>query len=327
MSERPVGTGPFLVVEHARGKYLRLQRNPDQFEGSPKPRPKVDKVEIRFIPDPQTQVAEMVAGGLDLLMNVARDQAEQLRAMPKLQVVSGETVGYSFLALNTMDQTTVPQLRDIRVRQAIMHAIDREAIAKHLIGESARVLHTECFPGQFGCTDEGVTRYDYDPAKARRLLAEAGFPRGFDIDIYTAGSRNEVEAIIGYLRAVGINARLRYLQLAAVVSAARAGKVPLLQVGWGNTIDDVSNSVSIFHEFGPNDMSRDKEVRDLLLRGDSLLDPAVRKDAYAKAFRLIAGRAYVLPLHSIATYYLAAEGLVVEAHTDNIPRFYEMFWK
>src|SRR5205085_12273232 len=92
MNEKPVGSGPFRVTEHALGKYIRLERNPDYFKDSPKAQPKVDRIEIRFIPDGQTRVAEVLSGGIDFIMSVPPDQAQQLRAVPSLKVVSGETM-------------------------------------------------------------------------------------------------------------------------------------------------------------------------------------------------------------------------------------------
>jgi peptide/nickel transport system substrate-binding protein len=76
MNTAAVGSGPYRVTEHSVGKYLRMERNKDYFRDSPKPQPKVEKIEIRFIPDRQTQMAEMLAGGLDLIMNVPPDQAD-----------------------------------------------------------------------------------------------------------------------------------------------------------------------------------------------------------------------------------------------------------
>jgi peptide/nickel transport system substrate-binding protein len=328
MSERPIGSGPYRLVEHALGKYIRLERNPDYFRDSPKSQPKIDRFELRFIPDAQTRVAEIVAGSLDLIMNVPRDQAEQLRGIPALQILSGETMLYTMLQLNALPGTPAPQLRDVRVRKAIMHAIDREAIVKFLVGEHARVLHAECFPAQFGCTDLDVPHYDYDPQKARQLLADAGFANGFAIDLYAYRDRNQTEALIGYLRDVGIRARLRFLQSAAVVSARRSGKVGLAQYDWGSGgISDVSNSVSVFHDFSSDDMSRDQEIHELLARGDSSMDPNVRKEAYARALKMIAERAYVLPLYSQSNYYVAADGLAFKASADEIPRVWEMYWK
>ena len=146
MNEKPVGSGPYRVTEHALGKYVRMERNPDYFKDSPKPQPTIDKIEIRFVPDGQTRIAEMISGGVDFIMNVPLDQAQQLKAVPSLQVVSGETMRYVFLHLNTLEDTPAPQLRDIRVRKAIMHAIDRERMVKSIVGEGARVIAYAVFP-------------------------------------------------------------------------------------------------------------------------------------------------------------------------------------
>ena len=104
-----------------------------------------------------------------------------------------------------------------------------------------------CFPSQFGCTDEGAPRYAYDPAKAKQLLAEAGFPNGFEIDLYAYRERNQTEAMIGYLRAVGIKANLRFMQYAAMREALRAGKAPLVHQTWGSfSVNDVSAATPVY---------------------------------------------------------------------------------
>jgi len=328
MSEKPIGTGPYRVVEHALGKYVRLVRNPDYFTGGPKAQSGIDKIEVRFIPDRQTQLAEVLSGGVDLIKNVPVDQARQARAAPHLQVVSAEIMRYAFMQFDTLDNTPAPMLRDVRVRQAIIHAIDRDAMVKSIVGEGSRVLHVPCFPTQFGCIDEGAPHFAYDPAKAKQLLADAGFPDGFAVDLYAYRDRDQVEAMIGYLRAVGIRANLRFLQYAAFDAAVRGGKAPIAAWTWGSfSINDVSAGVSNFHKWQADDVNRDGEVRKLLERGDAALDPEVRKSAYAKALALITERAYVLPLYTIPVYYVATKDLVFTAYADEIPRFWEMSWK
>jgi peptide/nickel transport system substrate-binding protein len=262
-------------------------------------------------------------------MYVARDQAEQLRGIPTLQIVSGDTIRYSYLAINTQPATPAPALLDVRVRQAIAHAIDRDAIVKYLVGSGARVLHTECHPAQFGCEDASVPRYGYDPAAARRLLAEAGYPKGFAIDLYSyTRDRNPTEAVIGYLSAVGIRARLRAVDGVVVSDLLRRGRAALAHASWGSSsIMDASASVSNFHEFSADDVNRDPEVRDLLVRGDTAMDPQARKDAYAKALALIAERVYAVPLYSVPVYYVAGKDLVFTPFADEVPRFWEMHWK
>ena len=328
MSEKPVGSGPYQVAEHALGKYVRLVRNPDYFRDGPKPQPGIDKIEVRFIPDRQTQLAEVLSGGVDFIKNVPVDQARQSRAAPHLQVVAAEIMRYAFVQFDTLDNTAAPMLRDVRVRQAIMHAIDRDAMAKSLVGEGSRVLHVPCFPTQFGCIDDGARHFAYDPAKAKQLLTDAGFPDGFAVDLYAYRDREQVEAVIGYLRAVGIRANLRFLQYAAFVAAVRGGKASIAAWTWGSfSINDVSAGVSNFYKGQADDVNRDGEVRELLDRADASLDPAVRKSAYAKALALITERAYVLPLYSIPVYYVATKDLVFNAYADEIPRFWEMSWK
>ena len=154
MNTAAIGTGPYKVTQHVVGKSVRLERNPDYFKESPKPAAKVGKVDIRFIPDRQTQIAETLAGGVDFIMNVPPDQAAQIKAVPHLAVKSGETMRIVFLNLNTLDGGPQPALKDLRVRQAIHHAIDREAMVKQLVGDGARVLNAICYPSQFGCSDE-----------------------------------------------------------------------------------------------------------------------------------------------------------------------------
>jgi peptide/nickel transport system substrate-binding protein len=328
MNERPVGSGPYRIVEHALGKHVRLERNPDYFKDGPKPQPKVNSVEIRFIPDAQTRIAEVLSGGVDMIMSVAHDQAQQMRATPNLQVVSGETMRIAFLQMNSMENSPAPQLRDIRVRKAIMHAIDRDAMTKFVVGKGSRVLHTVCFPAQFGCTDDGAPRYEYDPVKARLLLAEAGFPNGFDIDLYGYRERMQTEAMIEYLRAVGIRANLRYMQYPAMREALRTGKAGMAHYAWGSfSINDVSAATPVFYKSTADDINRDAEVIALLTRGDSSVEPQARKDAYRKALALLQERAYVLPLYSLPTYYVAAKDLDFVAHPDELPRFWEMKWK
>jgi peptide/nickel transport system substrate-binding protein len=328
MNEKPIGTGPYRVTEHALGKYIRTERNPDYFKDSPKGQPKIEKAEFRFVPDAQTRVAEVLAGGLDLIRQVTVDQGEQLKAVPNVQIVSGEIMRFVFLQFDVRENTAAPALRDIRVRKAIMHAIDREAMVKSIVGEGARVLHAFCFPSQFGCIDERAPRYAYDPAKAKTLLAEAGFPNGLDLDFYAYQDRPHAEAMIGYLRAVGIRTNLRFMQYAAVRDAGRSGKAPLSHQTWGSfSVNDVSAATPNFFKFTLDDLARDPEVRDLLEQGDTSIDAKVRADAYSRALALIQERAYALPMYSLPALYAASKDLVFKAYADELPRIWEMSYK
>ncbi|KUL95748.1 ABC transporter substrate-binding protein [Bosea sp. WAO] len=326
-NEKPVGSGPYKVSNYVPGKSITLELNKDYFKDSPKPQPKIGKIDIRFIPDRQTQMAEMLSGGGDLIMHVPKDQADQLKTVPTLQVVSGETMRIVFMQMNVQDGTPAPALKDERVRKAIIHAIDREAMVKNIVGDGSRVINTICFPSQFGCTDEGATRYNYDPAKAKALLAEAGV-KDLTLDIVAYRERNQTEALIGYLQAVGIKTNLRFLQYAAMREQIATNKAMLTHQTWGSfSVNDVSAATPNYFAFRSEDVTRDPEVRDLLNKGNNSVDPAVRKEAYKGALKIIADKAYATPLYSLPVYYVANKDLNFKAYPDELVRFWEMGWK
>ena len=328
MNAKPVGTGPYKVLEYIPGKSITLEKNTNYFKDSPKVQPTIGKVQIRFIPDRQTQVAEVISGGADFIMHVPQDQADQLKTMPNVQVVSGNTMRIVFMQMNIMDGTPSPELKDVRVRKAIAHAIDRKAIVKNIVGQGSEILNTICTPSQAGCTDEGATVYNYDPALSKKLLAEAGYPNGFSIDIVAYRERQQTEAIINYLQAVGIKPKLSYLQYAAMRDMIRANKAGLTHQTWAsNLVNDVSASTPVYFGFGNDDITRDPEVRDLLDKGDHTIDPAPRKEFYKKALNIIAAKAYAVPLWSLPVYYVASKDVAFKPYPDELVRFWDMSWK
>jgi peptide/nickel transport system substrate-binding protein len=328
MNAKPVGSGPYKVVEHTPGKSITLEKFDGYFKESPRTQPRIGKVRIRFIPDRQTQMAEVLSGGEDFIMHVPKDQAEKLQAVPHLQVVSGNTMRIVFLQMNVLEGAPAPQLKDARVRKAIAHAIDRQAIIKNIVGGGAEILHTICTPSQVGCTHEGAPIYKYDPALAKKLLAEAGYPNGFELDIHAYRERNQTEAIINYLQAVGIKAKLNFMQYAAMRDQVRANKAALVHQTWGsNLVNDASASTPVYYGGGADDIARNAQVKELLDKGDHTVDPKARNEYYKKALTLIADNAYSVPLWSLPVYYVASKEVNFRAYADELPRFWEMSWK
>lgn len=327
MNLKPVGSGPYKVVEHIPGKSLTLERNKDYFKDSPKAQPKIGKIRIRFIPDRQTQMAEVMSGGEDFIMHVPKDQADKLKSLPHLQVQSGNTMRIVFLQMNTRDGTPAPQLKDIRVRHAIAHAIDRQAILKNIVG-GGEILNSICTPSQVGCTSKGVKVYNYDPALAKKLLAEAGFPNGFDVDLMAYRERPQTEAMINYLSAVGIKPRLSFMQYAAMRDLARGNKTSITHQTWGsNLVNDLSASTPVYFGGGADDVSRNPEVIKLLKEGDSTVDMKKRDEVYQKALSIIADQAYAVPLWTLPVYYVANKDVNFKPYHDELVRFWEMSWK
>ena len=324
---KPVGTGPYKVVEHELGRKIVFERFEDYFKDSPKGRPAIRRLVQRTIPEITTMSAELITGGLDWIYMVPKDQAEKMATFKNLQVVKAESMRVGWLVMDAVGRTSENPFQKLEVRRAVAHAIDRESISRNLVGGQSRVIHSHCFPSQFGCTDDVVT-YEYDPEKAKALLAEAGYPNGFEIELHGYRDRPYGEAIISYLRNVGINAKLKYLKYSALREKVYGDQVAFHFTTWGSYgINDISNITGRFYNFTEVDFARDEQVRDWMAEGDATIEPEQRKLVYRKALQRIADQAYVLPLFTWVANYVYTKDLEFKAYPDAVPRFFLAKWK
>jgi peptide/nickel transport system substrate-binding protein len=207
----PVGAGPYKFVSFTPGVELVLEA----FEGYWRKVPAVKRLVLRAIPDETTRLAALKRGEVDVAYAVRGELAEQLRRTPGLTLKA--FVGQAtFWILFTEQWDPKSPWHDRRVRLAANHAIDRQAINQAELLGFAR-LTWSIIPSSFQFFWAPPAGYAFDPARARQLLAEAGYPNGFDAGEYfcDAAFTNIAEPILNYLRVVGIQARLRPLERAA----------------------------------------------------------------------------------------------------------------
>src|SRR5690242_3958973 len=166
--EHPIGTGPYRFVEFVRGQRLVLEANPDYWRGKPTP----PRLVMRPITDPATRAAELEAGSAQIVASPALAQLKELQGggAEVLPLKGGRLI---MLPFNT---TTAP-FDDVRVRQAANYAVDRQAILTSIMEGYGELLHGP-FASAWQGYDPTLQPYAYDPAKARQLLAEAGYPNG-----------------------------------------------------------------------------------------------------------------------------------------------------
>ncbi|BFM50350.1 ABC transporter substrate-binding protein [Marinomonas sp. THO17] len=328
-SKVPVGTGPYKITKVLSGEGVNLVRNDDYFEASPIPKPAIKNLEFRVIPDPDARLAQLMTGEIDWIWRVPSDQADQMKMMPGLEVKSSETMRIGYLRMETTSEILKDSpFNNKLVREAVNYAIDRDAFSQDLVRGGSRSVYTPCFPSQFGCDVSAAKKYEYNVEKAKALLAEAGYPNGFETEFYAYRERDLAEAMMGYLGAIGIKANLHFMKYAALRTDQRAGKVPLSFQTWGSySVNDASAITSVFFKGSVDDSAKDEKVIAMLDIADTSVDPEARKKAYAEAIKRISEEAYWAPMFSYSSNYAFSDTLNFKPYADELPRFYESTWK
>ena len=219
----PVGTGPFMFVSYTVDDEVVLERNPNYWPDSPKGQPMVDKVRIRVIPEGTVRIAELTTGGVHIADTVSADQKSLIEAAgltlvnfydgkPSWMILNRLGVGVDAEAATGDQAVQYTALQDKRVAQALNYAVNRQAIIDSLFGGDAIALGQPFGPGGFGYPADDEP-YPYDPDQARALLAEAGYPDGFHLDILATSTANldAVAAVMGDFEEIGIRPKLEVI--------------------------------------------------------------------------------------------------------------------
>lgn len=328
MSKKPICTGPYKVVKMKPGEEYTLVRNDEYNWGSPKSKARIKNVVIREIPDLQTQVAELLAGNIDMTPDLTTDLVENLQSMPGVAAEQAETLRIFYMGFDAAGRTGVEALKDVKVRRAIAHAVNRKSIVDNLMRGASSVIDTPCHPKQFGCVASAAVAYDYDIGKAKKLLADAGYTQGFELELYAEAPAHEAEAVIGDLAKVGIRASLNRLPWEAYADALAKDKTPLFLTNWGsNSLADAAAIISYFFSGNADDYARDPEVTEWLKTADTDTDPKKREAYYAKAIERITDQAYFLSLYTGVRSYGYDANLNFISYVDEVLRFHEYSWK
>lgn len=238
----PVGSGPWRLEAWERADYLLLAPNPYHHRAARG----LDGIRLRIIPEAFTRVAEFESGALDVL-EIPNAEMRRFLDDPRRadMIQSRAELRVYYIGLNNRE----PRLADRRVRRALNMAVDVDALIAVLAGGEAVRAAGAVPPGLPGY--EARAPYPYDPERARRLLAEAGYPEGFAVEIWQRESpegNRVLEAVQGYLRAVGVDARLVRREWSAFKEAVSAGRVDAFYLDWFADYPDAENFLyPLFH--------------------------------------------------------------------------------
>jgi len=262
-----------------------------------KPGALIGKVIAESMPDRGTQVAALLTGKADLAADLPADQAVDLQKSGKFEVsLSPPAMGYTFLGFPSKGAQNVKALGDVRVRTAIAKAIDRKALVEAQYGELGRDMkpvEALCSKEQLGCAYTKMVPA-FDPAGAKKLLAEAGYPDGFEVTISTfPQAAVQATAISGMLRAVGIRAAVAPHQVPLRRQMLAQGKIEMSYYGWTGVMFEVAPHVDRHFLTGEFD---DPVLVKMAQATLTITDDAERRKKVAEVFDYAVDKAYALPM-------------------------------
>jgi peptide/nickel transport system substrate-binding protein len=330
LQEHAMGSGPFKWVSWSKGNKVELVRNENYWM---KDVPGVDKVTIKIVPEAATRLAELFSGGVDVALNLLLDQTPSFKDQPNYKVLNFPIIRIDFWQFDSMGRAGKTPVTDVRVRKAIAHAIDRDKIVKKLVRSEGYMVNTPMSPYHFGY-DKTIKWYDYDPEKAKALLKEAGYPNGFEIDLWQYADHQNLpnQAAMEMLAKVGIKVNLKnYIgNTQQMAKLRRGGKVTGIgNFNWGsyNIFDADAILYPFFDIESSNNYTGDKELSKWLNEARNSVDPEFRAEIYKKAQKRIVDQVYWMPTFGVKRFYGVHKDLELKAGLDEVPRFQFAKWK
>jgi peptide/nickel transport system substrate-binding protein len=299
----PVGTGPFKFVKWVKDDQIILERN-DAYWGE---KAKVEKIILKSIPEPSARLMALQSGTIDIADDLDPDSIALVKKDPHLAVIERPSINVGYLALNTEK----PALKDVRVRRAINHAIDKKTLIKTIFQGLAIPAKNPFAPSIWSYND-AIVPYSYNPKKARALLAEAHFDTNQTLELwampvsraYMPEPVKTAELIQAYLAAVGIKTKIVRLDWGTYLKKTANGEDDMCMLGWLGGNADPDNflygllSADTAKTPGAANVAlwKNAEFTKLCLEAQRTFDKAERTQLYLKAQVIFHDQAPWVPL-------------------------------
>jgi peptide/nickel transport system substrate-binding protein len=299
--EAPVGTGPFKFQQWDKGQQVVLAKNENWWAGSAR----LDQVVFRAIIEPGARTAALVSGEVNLTVQISTEIAEQIGGDDSLRIESAPTGSVWFLAMNV----EFPKFADLRVRQAMNYAIDKQTIVSAVLGDTVDLAHGPLSPGYIDYNPAVEGYFTYDPEKAKSLLAEASYvddkPIVFRVPIGDPSmlAAEEMATVIqDNLREVGISTEIETSDAVTWMDAIRAPQNELTEMSWNLapvSPDDVFSGVLSEAALPPGFNTSywvNQEFEELLVIGTTSLDEAEVNAAYMRCQEIVMEEVPIVPV-------------------------------
>lgn len=299
--KNPVGTGPFKFKEWKENDRITIVKNEEYWQEG---LPKLDEVIFRVIPENSARLNALSSGEVDLIDGVNFSDKGTIEGNPDLQVFERPSLNVGYLGLTS----TRGPLKEKLVRQALNHAVDKQALIDAFYAGAAEPAINPMPPVVAGYNPD-VQDYEYDPAKAKELLAEAGYPDGFEMELwampvprpYMPEGQKVGEALQSMFAEIGVKAKIVTYEWGTYLDKAKNGEADTFLLGWTGDNGDADNFLYVLLDedaIGSNNYSyyKNDEVHELLLKAQASSDQAEREELYKQAQVIIKDDAPWIPL-------------------------------
>ncbi|MDI2587134.1 ABC transporter substrate-binding protein [Psychrobacillus sp. NEAU-3TGS] len=314
--DNPVGTGPFKFVEWKRNDSITIEKFDGYWDEA---LPKLDKVIFRSIPDNSARLNDLLNGAIDLADGINPADGTTVEGDSSLQLFERPSMNVGYLGLTT----TRPPFDNVKVRQALNYAIDKEAIVEAFFEGRAEIAKNP-LPSSISGFNDDITGYEYNPEKAKELLAEAGFADGFEMELwampvprpYMPDGKKVAEAIQKNLEDIGVKAEIVSYEWATYLDKASKGEADAFLLGWTGDNGDADNFIYVLLDgdnIGSNNYTYydNKDLHKILIEAQTEVDEDKRNELYKQAQEIIFEDAPWVPLaHS--TPLLAGKADIVD---------------
>ncbi|WP_205173497.1 glutathione ABC transporter substrate-binding protein [Bacillus pakistanensis] len=298
LSKHPVGTGPFKFESWKSGESITLIKY-DKYWGE---KPNIDGIEFSVVPEEATRLAMIETGEAHITDQVPVTEIERIESSDTINLYRTEGLAVEYVGFNTQKAP----FDNVKVRQAISSAIEREAIIKGIYNGVGTLANSAMSPKVFGYS-KNIKPYEYDPNKAKQLLKEAGFEDGLELTLITSDRKeriNMAEVIQSQLKGIGVKVDIQVLEYGAYIEAVDSGEQDMFIGGWGNATGDGDyNQYNLFHSSshgspGNHFFYTNEKVDKLIEQARKETNPEVRKQLYEEAMTIEMEEAVYIPIRN-----------------------------
>lgn len=283
----PVGTGPFVLKRFTKDNSIRYEAFSDYWQG----RAKLDKVVFAITPDPSVRFNKLKTGECHLIAEPSPQDLPQVSSNPNLKLMSQPGANVGYLAFNVEK----PPFNKLEVRQAIAHALNRENYMTVVYQGTASIAKNPIPPTVWGASPD-TKDYEYNVEKAKELLKKAGYPNGFETDLWTLpvsrpynpNGKKMGELMQADLAKVGIKAKLVTYDWGTYLEKTKKGEFQMAQLGWTTDNGDPDNFMGVLLTCGAIDAGNtarwcDKNYDQIIVKAKTVTDIKARTMQYYKA--------------------------------------------